>query len=54
MQMRKGFFTVGILLGLLALTACGQANGRTEYKYSETAVFFDGFQIKKRFIRRGK
>ena len=47
MKMRKAFFAVGILMGLLALTACGRANDRTVYKYSETAVFFEGFQIKK-------
>ncbi len=52
--MRKAFFAVGILMGLLALTACGRANGQTVYKYSETAVFSDGFQIKKTVYMPGE
>ncbi len=54
MTMRKVFIAASILAGVMVLTACGMTNGKTVYKYPETAVFFDGFQIKKSVYTQGE
>ena len=46
MKLKAFLIMAGLSMALLGLTACGGADRRT-YQYPETAILFDGFQIKK-------
>ena len=46
MKLKAFLIMAGLWMGLFCLTACGGADVRT-YRYPETSVLFDDFQIKK-------
>ena len=46
MKLKTFLITASLWMGLLGLTACGDADMRT-YQYPETAVLFDDLHIKK-------
>lgn len=46
MKLKTFLITASLWMGLLGLTACGDADVRT-YQYPETAVLFDDLHIKK-------
>ena len=48
MKLKTFLITASLWMGLLGLTACGDADVRT-YQYPETAVLFDDLHIKKTF-----
>lgn len=51
MDMRKALIAAGVLLGLLALTACSRFAGRSDdgvtYRYAETDVLYGELRVKK-------
>ena len=58
MDMRKSLVVMGVLLGLLALTACSRFAGRSDdgvtYRYAETDVLYGELCVKKTVYRAGK
>lgn len=58
MDMRKSLIVMGVLLGLLALTACSRFAGRSDdgvtYRYAETDVLYGELFVKKTVYRAGK
>lgn len=46
--------SVGLLICLFALAACGRAGDRVVYQYAETEVLFDDFRVKKTVYTPGK
>ena len=58
MDMRKSLIAAGVLLGLLALTACSRFAGRSDdgvtYRYAETDVLYGELFVKKTVYRAGK
>ena len=58
MDMRKSLIVMGVLLGLLALTACSRFAGRSDdgvtYRYAETDVLYGELRVKKTVYRAGK
>ena len=46
MKLKTFLITASLWMGLLGLTACGDADVHT-YQYPETAVLFDDLHIKK-------
>ena len=58
MDMRKSLIVMGVLLGLLALTACSRFAGRSDdgvtYRYAETDVLYGELRVKKTIYRAGK
>lgn len=51
MKLKTFLITASLWMGLLGLTACGDADVRT-YQYPETAVLFDDLHIKKTIYRK--
>ncbi len=49
MKLKTFLITASLWMGLLGLTACGDADVRT-YQYPETAVLFDDLHIKKNHL----
>jgi hypothetical protein len=50
-KLKTFLITASLWMGLLGLTACGDADVRT-YQYPETAVLFDDLHIKKTIYRK--
>ncbi len=51
MKLKTFLITASLWMGLLGLTACGDADVRT-YQYPETAVLLDDLHIKKTIYRK--
>ena len=51
--MKRTLLAMGILLGLLGFSACGEAGSRTVYQYRETEVF-QNFYVKKAVYTPGE
>ena len=52
--MRKAFIAIGLLAGMLGLSACGLSGDRVVYQYSKTSVLFDYEHIRKVVYTPGK